>query len=85
MKNLGFWDKVTSGTYSYKVHQMKPDLEIYETFLKENDVKPQECLFLDDIPENIVAAKKAGMNGIVFCDNLNEVRNALKVKYDIER
>lgn len=77
VKGLGFWDKVSGGTYSYDVRCLKPDPEIYQRFLSDNNVIPSECLFLDDLPANIEAAKAAGMNGIVFCDNLNEVQDVL--------
>lgn len=77
VKSLSFWDKVKSGTYSYQIGSCKPEPEIYEAFLRDNKVKPEECLFLDDLSQNIEAAKKFGMKGIVFHDNLPEVMNIL--------
>lgn len=79
IKTLGFWDYVNGGTYSYMVHLLKPEPEIYETFFRDNTVKPEECFFLDDSPQNIAASKKAGMRGIIFCDNFEDVYNALHV------
>ena len=77
VKTLGFWNHVTGGTYSYMVHLLKPEAEIYEAFFKDNNVIPEECLFLDDLPQNITASEKAGMKGIVFCDNFEDVLKAL--------
>ncbi|MBR3613821.1 MAG: HAD family phosphatase [Clostridia bacterium] len=77
VKTLGFWDKVTSGTYSYMIHCLKPEPEIYKAFFKDNNVIPEECLFLDDLPQNIAASERAGMKGIVFCDNLEDVYQTL--------
>lgn len=77
VKTLGFWSYVTGGTYSYMVHLLKPEAEIYEAFFKDNNVIPEECLFLDDLPQNIAASEKAGMKGIVFCDNFEDVFKAL--------
>ena len=77
VKTLGFWDKVSGGTYSYAVGFLKPDPEIYERFISDNNVVPGECLFLDDLPQNIEAAQAAGINGIVFCDNLDEIKERL--------
>ena len=77
VKTLGFWDYVTGGTYSYVHHYLKPEPEIYEVFFRDNDLIPEKCLFLDDLPQNIAAAKEFGMNGIVFCDNLEEVSKVL--------
>lgn len=77
VKTLPFWNKVTSGTYSYQIGSCKPEPQIYEAFFRDNGVKPQDCLFLDDLTANIEAARKFGMNGIVFNDNLPEVVDAL--------
>lgn len=77
VKSIGFWDKVSGGTYSYAVKSLKPDSEIYQRFFNDNGVKPEECLFLDDLPQNIEAAKKTGMHGIVFNDNYLDVTNYL--------
>ena len=74
VKTLGFWNKVTSGTYSYILKHLKPEPEIYECFLKDNNLIPEECLFLDDLLQNIEAAKKLGMHGIIFTDNIDDVK-----------
>ena len=78
LKSLDFWESVNSGTYSYQIGYCKPEPEIYEAFFKNNNLNPQECLFLDDLKSNIEAAEKAGMKGIVFKDNLPEVIDYLK-------
>ena len=39
----------------------KPDLEFYELVIKEINVSPQECLFIDDKEENLLPAEKLGM------------------------
>ena len=52
---------------------LKPDVEIYKRFLKEYDLKPEECLFVDDMEVNVEAAKKAGMNAFRFNGNYDEV------------
>ena len=52
---------------------LKPDVEIYKRFLKEYDLKPEECLFVDDMEVNVEAAKQAGMNAFRFNGNYDEV------------
>lgn len=52
---------------------LKPDVEIYKTFLKEYDLKPEECLFVDDMEYNVEGARKAGMNAIRFNGDYDEV------------
>lgn len=53
---------------SYQEKCLKPDLKIYNTLFERYGLDPQECVFLDDSPENINGAVKAGMHGIVFAD-----------------
>ena len=40
-------------------------------------MKPNECLFIDDKPENIAGAERAGLHGVVFT-NTDQLREALK-------
>ena len=47
--------------YSHIIKMRKPNVEIYEFVLKENNLMPHETLFIDDSPINIEAAKKAGL------------------------
>ena len=47
----------------------KPDLRIYEMTLEQLDVAPENAVFLDDAPGNIVAARAAGMHAILVEDD----------------
>ena len=58
---------------------MKPDPEIYRILLERFNLKPEECVFIDDFPKNIEAARKAGMNGIVFTDVKSAKEGLLKL------
>lgn len=60
---------------------LKPEGEIYLRMLEEFSLSPEECLFIDDTPVNISAAKDLGIEGIVFTDPLS-LRQELK-KYNI--
>ena len=40
----------------------KPDATIFEFVLTENNLKPEECLFVDDTLENTKAASTLGIN-----------------------
>ena len=52
---------------------LKPDLEIYETFLTKYALKAEECLFVDDRQENADGAAKAGMNTFCFKGDYGKV------------
>jgi len=51
---------------SFDVKATKPSKKIYSIILKKLNVKPNECIFIDDKKENVVAAEKIGMKGIVY-------------------
>lgn len=53
---------------SNEVGLIKPDPAIFETALELLNVTPQQALFIDDIVENVEAARKLGMAGIVHAD-----------------
>lgn len=47
--------------YSHLVGIRKPDKEIFEKVLTENDLVPEETLFIDDIAANLEPAKELGI------------------------
>ena len=51
---------------SCDIHHIKPEKEIYETLLNKYSLKPEECIFIDDLQENIDGAKKCGIDGICY-------------------
>ncbi|HYF26290.1 MAG TPA: HAD family phosphatase [Baekduia sp.] len=62
------------------VGMRKPDAEIYELTCSRLRVAPQECLFIDDIEVNCIAAREAGMHAVWFLTTeqaAGEVRAAL--------
>lgn len=44
--------------YSFEMNMRKPDLEIFEFVLKENNLDPEQTLFIDDNIDNINGAAK---------------------------
>lgn len=47
---------------------LKPQPEIYLRTLEEHHLKANECLFIDDLPENIAGAEAVGIHGHCFVD-----------------
>lgn len=45
---------------------LKPDPQIYRTFLRKFALRPEECVFIDDTPINVEGALYENMAGIVF-------------------
>ena len=51
---------------SYKIRMKKPDRNIYQHTIKISKVKPSEIVFIDDLKENVVGARKLGIKGIHY-------------------
>jgi FMN phosphatase YigB (HAD superfamily) len=62
---------------SGNIKLQKPDLRMYEHFLKTHQLDPATCIFIDDKLSNVVAAQQAGMQGIV-CADYTYVTNELR-------
>ena len=61
-----FLKLMDGGVFSYDVGYMKPNEEIYKILLNKYKINPEEAVFFDDREENIEAANKMGINGILF-------------------
>jgi len=47
---------------SHEINMRKPDATIFEFVLNENNLKAQDCIFIDDTPENTASAMDLGFN-----------------------
>lgn len=52
--------------YSCELKLLKPERAIYESTLETVAYKPEDCLFIDDSPDNAEGARACGMNAIHF-------------------
>lgn len=62
--------------YSCRLGMRKPDLEIFEYVLRENNLLPSETLFIDDTIHHVEAAKKLGITTILLPKG-NEFKEAI--------
>lgn len=67
---------------SCDINLMKPYIGIYRHVLKELNIDPSQCLFMDDSLPNIRSAKEVGMNGIHF-KNFLQFQDELLEKYEL--
>lgn len=56
----------------------KPDLRIYKILLERYGLKAEECVFIDDRKENIIAGEQVGIRGIIF-EDCEQVKQAFYV------
>lgn len=52
--------------YSQQMFLRKPNVEIFEQVIKENNLIPEETLFIDDSPQHLVGAKQAGLKTLLM-------------------
>ena len=63
--------------FSQQMRLRKPNVNIFEQVLKENDLNPEETLFIDDSPQHIAGAKKAGLHTLLMDVHPAELVNFL--------
>ncbi len=64
----GISDLFDSITISGEEGVMKPDPEIYRIAVARAGVRPEEALFIDDVPANVDGAQAAGLRAWLFDD-----------------
>ena len=63
---LSFLPEMDGYIISAKVGIIKPDEKIYRMLMDRYRLHAEECVFIDDNPNNIEAANKLGITGILF-------------------
>ncbi len=64
---LDFLDLMDGYFLSYQEHLIKPDERAFLRLMEKYEIRPEEAVFLDDTRENILAAERLGIRGILFC------------------
>ena len=63
------WDvleRFDARVFSYEVGAMKPSPEIYRVAVEAAGCEAAECFFVDDLVENVEAARALGLDGAVY-------------------
>lgn len=71
---LDFIPYMDGGILSYQEKVIKPMPEIYQLLLDRYNLKPEECVFMDDTVVNLEGAEKFGIHTIHFCNKEQAVR-----------
>ncbi|HSN67640.1 MAG TPA: HAD family phosphatase [Thermoanaerobaculia bacterium] len=61
--------------FSHRLRCAKPDPEIFQQTLELLGAKPEEVLFVDDLAENVAAARNLGIHAFQFRDAVGLVRD----------
>jgi putative hydrolase of the HAD superfamily len=63
-----FWDVFSGIVISGEVQMMKPEPEVFRHLLATFDLRPEESVFIDDLPANIDSARQVGLHTVWFKD-----------------
>jgi len=66
LENHEYIKMFDGGIFSCDINIIKPSPEIYRHLINKYDLTPGECIFFDDVEENVSAAEKEGMKGVLF-------------------
>lgn len=76
---LDFIPYLDGGILSYQEKVVKPMPEIYERLIKRYNLVPEECVFLDDTPANLIGAEKFGIHTIHFQSQAQAIEELRKL------
>ena len=76
LKERGVLDRFDGGVASCEVHINKPDPRIYQALLDKYHLRADECIFIDDRADNLVAASALGF-GIYEMHNVGTLLRSL--------
>ncbi len=64
---------------SYKMRLAKPDARIYDQLIEQTGIDPSTTLYVDDLPDNIEAGKRAGLQAYkIPCNGLDEQMESIE-------
>ncbi len=66
-RRFPFFELFDGIVVSGEVRLIKPDAAIFLHFLERYELTAGECVFIDDSPVNVAAARRLGFHGIDFC------------------
>ena len=62
----GFFGLFDGGVFSCDINCIKPSPEIYRHLLEKHQLDPADCVFFDDMEQNVAAAEKEGIKSVLF-------------------
>lgn len=65
-RKFDFLEKMNGGVWSWQTGCMKPNERIYRILLNKYNLNPEECVFFDDLKDNVEAANNVRIKGVLF-------------------
>lgn len=77
LQKMGIYQTFNPVVLSCQVGMRKPNADIFLKAAELGRTQPKRCLLIDDMPENVEAAQKAGFQALLFRGDVNELRHDL--------
>jgi 2-haloacid dehalogenase len=68
LRRHDFWAQFDVRVLSWHCGAVKPEPAIYHRLLEDAGLRPGEAVFLDDLPANVEAGRRAGLRALRFED-----------------
>ncbi|HOK66148.1 MAG TPA: HAD family phosphatase [Anaerohalosphaeraceae bacterium] len=65
-RQYGFLELFQKPVLSFEAGAVKPAAKMYQLAAESVGVPAERCFYIDDLPENVEGARRAGMNAAVF-------------------
>lgn len=67
-QRFSFLDDFDTAVFSFTVGAAKPSKKIFKELVNQSGLKPEEIIFADDNPNNLVGAEKVGITTFLYRD-----------------
>lgn len=64
----GLLDRFDYLVLSFEIGHLKPSIEFYRACVSNAGAPADDCIFIDDLPENVDGARRLGLLGITYLD-----------------
>jgi len=83
IKRLEIFDLLDAVSASFQVKEMKPGKKIFLDALRKLKVRPEECIYIDDIKEFVDVASQLGMHGVQYTSHKKLIDSLRKLNVKI--
>lgn len=70
---------------SYQIQQIKPDVAFFHACARAAGRPAEQCVFIDDLDENVAGARQAGLIGLVYRDTPRLIDDLRRIGVEVDR
>jgi len=74
------FENIDGAYFSWETGFVKPDPQAYQNILRQNGLKPEDCLYFDDSSKNIEVARGLGIDAQEY-QGLDKIKEEIKARF----